>query len=132
MYASRYQTERSIYDVSRRGSTIDRNLASLVEAFYVDLLGGKEVWHTEHKRTRGSRWFVVDATLIEVRVRPNTPAPLELEVDEPEGLVQRAWDAGYTVDVSDEAELERVSLVDPTGRRLNLVRRPAQERRAVS
>jgi catechol 2,3-dioxygenase-like lactoylglutathione lyase family enzyme len=99
-------------------------LPSFGDPFYVDLLGGREVWLTDGYNARGSRWFRVGSILIEQP--PSSHAvgmPIQLEVDAPEDLLERAWDAGYSVEVEDTETTARLSVFDPTGRRIDLVPR---------
>jgi catechol 2,3-dioxygenase-like lactoylglutathione lyase family enzyme len=93
-------------------------------SFYGDVLGGRQVWSTG--RPDGSLWFLVGETLVEVSAGSDgggEPAPIVLEVDAPEELAERCWDAGFTVRVHDYmTDREAVSVVDPSGRRIDLVR----------
>lgn len=128
MHTDEHRIHRSIYDTARRRRTIRRSGAPLGDAFYVDLLGGREVWQTERKNVRGSRWFLIGETLIEVKAETaKSTAPIELEVDAPEELLTQAWDAGYVVDVREEDVGVTMCIVDPAGRRIHLVRRPRPE-----
>jgi hypothetical protein len=42
-------------------------------------------------------------------------------VDAPEELLERAWDAGYSVEVAEAETPVRLSIFDPRGRRLDLI-----------
>lgn len=92
-------------------------------AFYQDVLQGRRVWPTE-RADPGSAWFLVGGTLIEVALHRDSAAPpVVLEVDDPEEVAARCWDAGCHVRVrQDAAGQVRMSVVDPLGRRLDLVR----------
>jgi hypothetical protein len=49
-------------------------------------------------------------------------APIILEVDDPDTVAQRCWDAGFTVRVQqDETGRAPLSVIDPLGRRVDLV-----------
>lgn len=92
------------------------------DLFYVNLLGGREVFPTEAREAHGSRWFIVGDTLIEQRADPLTvDTPIQLEVHAPEELLQQAWDAGYRVEVADAEMPVRLSVFDPRGRRIDLI-----------
>ena len=124
MHTDEHRTQRSVYDTARRAAPMRRPTKSLGDAFYVDLLGGREVWPTEGRNIRGSRWFLVGETLIELSPGPPKSAgPVELEVDSPEDLLERAWDAGYLVEVREDAAGLTLLIVDPAGRRIRLVQR---------
>ena len=56
-------------------------------------------------------------------------APIILEVDDPDSVAQRCWDAGLTVRVhQDETGRAPVSVIDPFGRRVDLVPRATPTR----
>src|SRR6185295_4282494 len=58
-------------------------------------------------------------------------APIVLEVDDPDSVAQRCWDAGLTVRVhQDETGRAPVSVIDPFGRRVDLVPRATPTRTA--
>lgn len=123
MHTDEHRIQRSIFDTGRRGPPTGRPPKSL-GAFYVELLGGREVWPTEGRRLRGSRCFLIGETLLEVGPWPaNNGAPVDLAVDAPEELLGRAWDAGYTVELREDHSEMSMSIVDPVGRRIRLVRR---------
>jgi hypothetical protein len=65
---------------------------------------------------------MVGDTLIEERpARLAVGVPVQLEVDAPEELLERAWDAGYSVEVAEAETPVRLSIFDPRGRRLDLI-----------
>jgi len=56
-------------------------------------------------------------------------APIVLEVDDPDSVAQRCWDAGLTVRLhQDETGRAPVSVIDSFGRRVDLVPRAAPTR----
>jgi catechol 2,3-dioxygenase-like lactoylglutathione lyase family enzyme len=91
------------------------------QAFYCDVLGARQVWDEERPHNLS---FILEGTRIDV----NTSSPFQstqvrLSVADPQELVERCWDAGYTVLVGQEtAESAAVSVIDPFGRRIELVR----------
>jgi catechol 2,3-dioxygenase-like lactoylglutathione lyase family enzyme len=128
MHTDEHRIYRSAHDSARRPPRIARRPAPANEAFYIDLLGGREVWPTERKNRRGSRWFLVEETLIELRSAAfGGNDSVELAVDSPEDLAERAWDAGYSVEVHEDDAGVTLTLVDPTGRRIRLLQRPRVE-----
>ena len=123
MHTDEHRIQRSVYDTTRHGPPLRRPVKSLGDAFYVDLLGGRELWPTDRRGLRGTRWFLVGETLVEVRSAPPNAAPVEVVVDAPEALLERAWDAGYVVEVGGEDSGISMAIVDPAGRRIRLVQR---------
>ena len=94
-------------------------------AFYRDALRGRQAWPTRLADGRGSLWFLVGGTLLEVSPEARVAAtPIVLEVDDPCELAERCWDAGFGVMVDEEAEgCLSLSVVDPFGRRVVLLPR---------
>jgi hypothetical protein len=94
--------------------------------FYQRALQGRRVWPA--RQTAGeSLWFLVAGSLIEVRGGLGGMAPVVIDVEDPDALAQRCWDAGFTVRVNrDTAGSAPVSVFDPFGRRVDLApREPA-------
>ena len=91
------------------------------QAFYCDVLGARRVWDDE--RPRGLS-FILDGTRIDVNTTSaRRSEPVRLSVSDPQELAERCWDAGYSVLVGPEtAEGAPVSVIDPFGRRIELVR----------
>lgn len=55
---------------------------------------------------------------------PIVATPVRLVVDDPEEVAERCWDAGFTVQVIQDATgRASISLVDPFGHRIDLVPR---------
>ena len=96
--------------------------ADAARAFYHDVLGGRQTWPARRADIGGGLWFLVSGTVIEVRSAPGSDTtPLMLEVDDPDALAQRCWDAGFTVRVHQDATGRApVSVIDPFGRRIDL------------
>ena len=95
-------------------------------SFYVDALGGRQVWRTGRAEVPESLWFLVGGTLVEVGADAGAavPAAIALEVDSPDDVAERCWDAGFTVRLRhDGIRPAEVSVVDPFGRRIDLISR---------
>jgi catechol 2,3-dioxygenase-like lactoylglutathione lyase family enzyme len=113
-----------------------RDVASLTSAarsFYADVLGGRRVWPTEATADAGL-WFLVDGALIEACATAGAgQPPIVLAVRAPLELATRCWDAEFDVRVHDDASgRSALSVVDPFGREIVLVRRRAPVRAADS
>jgi catechol 2,3-dioxygenase-like lactoylglutathione lyase family enzyme len=110
---------------SRKRRVIAPSAASAARAFYRDALKGQQVWPAGRMGGRGTLWFRVAGALIEVvgaAVSPN--APVMLDVDDPNELAQRCWDAGFTVRMHQDATGRApLSVFDPFGRRIDLAPR---------
>ena len=95
----------------------------LARAFYCGALRGRQVWDAELSAESGTLSFIVSGQRVDVR--PETPAgdaPLILSVGNPHRLAERCWDAGFSVHVDqDTAGATAVSVIDPFGRRIELV-----------
>ena len=105
-----------------RGFAIGPRAAAAARAFYRDVLRGREVWPTRRADADRSLWFLVGGTLIEVgsEVR-DADAPVVLDVDDPEEVAARSWDAGYSVRVRETATGGvPISVIGPFGRRIDL------------
>ena len=102
--------------------------ASAARAFYRDAMRGAEVWPTGTTGCRRALSFMVAGTLVDVRLDgAGAPGPVELHVEDPEGLAARCWDAGYAVYVrEDGARGRHLAVVDPFGRRVDLLDRPTR------
>ncbi len=103
-------------------STIATGAADAIRAFYQEVLGGQEVWSTGGADAGGSLWFLVGSELLEARMSDgDVPMPALLTVDAPEEVAERCWDAGFVVQVRDDAfGRAMLSVVDPLGRRIDL------------
>jgi|GEM_PF-2216384 len=94
-------------------------IAVAARSFYTDVLHGQQVWPDRRPGTAPSLWFLVGTTLLEV-TDTNAP-PVILEVDKPEEIAERCWDAGFPVHIRDEAHGTSIlSVTDPFGRRIEL------------
>ena len=107
---------------ARRGSAIAPSEAKAARSFYRDVLKGRQVWPTGRAEAGGSLWFLVGRTLVEVGPDlQRAAAPIVVDVDDPDRLAARAWDAGYHVRVHEDATGRApVSVVDPFGRQIHL------------
>jgi hypothetical protein len=103
------------------GSTAALDRMRIARAFYGDVLQGQEVWDAERA---GNLSFVVEGTRIDVSPSPSLDVePVVLSVSDPHALAERCWDAGFSVRVArDPSEFPTVSVIDPFGRRIELVR----------
>lgn len=101
----------------------DHGVADKVEAtrqFYCDVLGGREI-----ASPTDGLWFLVRGVLVETgNQRPDSLRPITLRVKDPEALVARCWNAGYTVlvDREDDSSPTTFGLLDPFGVRIDLDR----------
>ena len=104
---------------STRRSASAPNHTRLARAFYCDVLHGRQVWDSERI---GSLSFIVAGTRIDVSPgAAGDSEPVVLSVDNPDGLAERCWDAGYSVRVDHDATGVTMSVIDPFGRRIELV-----------
>jgi hypothetical protein len=103
------------------------NETSIARAFYCDVLRGREVCEELPEGEAGLS-FIVEGTRIDIdRNAANDGAPIVLSVLDPAAVAARCWDAGHTVrvDLDDQSTAERevaVSVIDPFGRQIDLVR----------
>ena len=103
------------------------NETFIARAFYCDVLHGRQVWE-ELREGEAGLSFIVEGTRIDVgRNAADDGAPIVLSVLDPEAVAARCWDAGHTVlvELGDQCSAEReamVSVVDPFGRQIDLVR----------
>lgn len=106
---------------SGRRLTFALDQTRIAQAFYCDVLRGRQVWDSERA---GTLSFIVHGTRIDVVTNARADGePVVLSVGDPEALAERCWDAGYSVRVGHETEAApTVSVIDPFGRRIELVR----------
>jgi catechol 2,3-dioxygenase-like lactoylglutathione lyase family enzyme len=114
----------------RTTSTAGDRDAAAVRSFYEDALQGRQVWPTRRTPADAGLWFLVEGTLIEVRAaRDADRPPIALEVDAPDELAARCWDAGFDVLVREDAIGAVVlSVIDPFGREIVLACRESAMR----
>jgi catechol 2,3-dioxygenase-like lactoylglutathione lyase family enzyme len=105
----------------RRETAIAIDTTRIARAFYCDVLRGRQVWDSE---ASGNLSFMIEGARIDVTTTVAADAgPVVLSVGNPEHLAERCWDAGYSVRVDhDETGDAAMSVIDPFGRRLELVR----------
>ena len=107
----------------RRGSPTTLDRTRVARAFYCDVLQGRQVWEAERA---GGLSFIVEGTRIDVGASPASDRePVVLPVLDPSAVAERCWDAGYSVRVpegEDSTAGAAVSVIDPFGRRIDLVR----------
>jgi len=96
-------------------------------AFYGDALLGRQLRRPARCGTTTGLWFLISGNTVEVRTgNGGAAAPVVIDVDDPDLLAQRCWDAGFTVRVGeDETGRAPVSVIDPFGRRLDLMPKAA-------
>jgi hypothetical protein len=102
----------------------------VARAFYDEVLRGQQVWPTGCSDDGRSLWFLVGGTLVEVDPKIRGAATsIALEVDDPGELAERCWDAGFRVRVrEDTVGGVQLSVIDPFGRQIDLVRRDSEQR----
>jgi hypothetical protein len=99
----------------------------IARAFYCDVLHGRQVWEELPEGGAGLS-FIVEGTRIDIgRNAADDGAPIVLAVLDPAAVAERCWDAGHTVRVApdDQSTADReavVSVIDPFGRQIDLVR----------
>ena len=104
---------------STRRSASAPNHTRLARAFYCDALNGRQVWDSERA---GGLAFIVEGVRIDVSTSAaGDREPVVLSVDNPDALAERCWDAGYSVRVDHDATGVTMSVIDPFGRRIELV-----------
>lgn len=92
----------------------------IARAFYCDVMQGRQVWDSERA---GGLSFIVEGTRIDVSTSAaGDREPVVLSVDNPDVLAERCWDAGYSVRVEHDATRTTLSVIDPFGRQIDLVR----------
>jgi catechol 2,3-dioxygenase-like lactoylglutathione lyase family enzyme len=90
--------------------------------FYEELLGGREVWPSARRVGGNVLSFLVGDTLVEAGpMHDENGAMLELEVDDPNDVAARCWDAGFTVRLISRRGEAGISVIDPFGRQIALV-----------
>ena len=95
------------------------NYTGVARAFYCDVLRGRQVWDSERA---GGLAFIVEGVRIDVSASAaGDSEPVVLSVDNPDALAERCWDAGYSVRVHHDATGVTMSVIDPFGRRIELV-----------
>lgn len=104
--------------------------ARAARAFYRQALRGRPLRPTGRNSTAETLAFAVGDTIIEVDPTLGAAAaPLRLEVDDPHTIAERCWNAGFTVRLGqDETGHAPLSVIDPFGRRVDLVPQTAPGR----
>jgi catechol 2,3-dioxygenase-like lactoylglutathione lyase family enzyme len=105
----------------RRTRSIGLDRTRVARAFYCDVLHGRQVWDSERA---GSLSFIVEGARIDVSTSAASDGePVVLSVANPDALAERCWDAGYSLRVDQNATgATTMSVIDPFGRRIELVR----------
>jgi hypothetical protein len=100
-------------------------------AFYGDALRGRQLRLPARRGMTTGLWFLVGGNIVEVRTaNGGAAASIVIDVDDPDLLAQRCWDAGFTVRVGeDETGRAPVSVIDPFGRRVDLMPKAALSER---
>jgi hypothetical protein len=109
---------------------VRERLSAAALSFYRDVLGGRQVWPDEARHATAKLWFLVGSTLVDVDIDGTDSEPIELIVEQPNELADRCWDAGYTVQVRGDDEGDSLSVIDPLGRRIDLVPRQESQQQA--
>ncbi|HKW46823.1 MAG TPA: hypothetical protein VJN70_05240 [Gemmatimonadaceae bacterium] len=123
MHRNRLSSGRSLSLHGPLQSAVERWQEIAARSFHRDILDGRQVWPTVHDAVRGSLWFLVGGTLIEVRAEPSDAGTLEVPVESPAQIAERCWDAGYTVRVPTDGTTGEVVVIDPFGQQIALVPR---------
>ena len=111
-------------EVDERRPTEAEGPEAAARFFYETLLGGRQVWPSDHRATIGLLWFLFGATLVEAGPGIcDLHDVLEVEVDSPNDSAARCWDAGYTVRLLRNGGAGTLSAIDPFGRVVALVPR---------
>ena len=107
--------------LGRPRTPADRRL-SAAQAFYRDILGGRQLSPTERATPGESLWFFVAGRLVEVSPTQDRAAEtVELAVESPERIAERCWDSGYTVCVPADDGTGSMIVIDPFGRPITLL-----------
>ena len=116
----------SPHSTCRRANPVAPSDVEAARAFYGDALRGRQLRLPARRGTTTGLWFLVGGNIVEVRPRNGGAAPIAIDVDDPELLAQQCWDAGFTVRVGEDGTGRApVSVIDPFGRRLDLMPKAA-------
>jgi catechol 2,3-dioxygenase-like lactoylglutathione lyase family enzyme len=122
MYRERLMTANKLEAARGRPPAAADNRRSAAQAFYRDVLGGRQLTRTERDSRAGSLWFFVAGRLVEVcPAQASTAEALELSVESPAEIAERCWDSGHTVRVPADASSGAMIVVDPFGRPITLL-----------
>jgi len=116
---------------ARRAQSAAPSDVGAARAFYGKALRGRQLRLPARRGTTTGLWFLVAGNIVEVRTaNGGASAPIVIDVDDPDLLAQRCWDAGFTVRVgADETGRAPVSVIDPFGRRVDLMSKAALSER---
>ena len=112
---------RMLHDRFASDPTATPSRTLIARGFYCDVLQGQEVWDADR---HGKLSFIVEGTHVDVTRSASADAePIVLSVSDPPALAERCWDAGFSVRVGQDASGNpALSVIDPFGRRIELVR----------
>ena len=117
MCCTRAPAAKQAAEVSRYRLPDARMYEAAARSFYEELLGGRQVWPTDHGERRDVLCFLIEQQLIVVcPARRTLHEPLQLLVAAPNAIAERCWDAGFTVRVDGDREDGVLHVVDPFGR----------------
>lgn len=121
----------SARSIARRAQSAAPSDVEAARAFYGDVLRGRQLRLPARRGKTTGLWFLVAGNIVEVRTaNGGATAPIVIDVDDPDLLAQRCWDAGFTVRVGeDETGRAPVSVIDPFGRRVDLMPKTALSER---
>jgi catechol 2,3-dioxygenase-like lactoylglutathione lyase family enzyme len=128
MCCTRAPAAKQAAEVSRYRLPDARMYEAAARSFYEELLGGRQVWPTDHGERRDVLCFLIEQQLIVVcPARRALHEPLQLLVAAPNAIAERCWDAGFTVRVDGDREDGVLHVVDPFGRSIALILRREAE-----
>ena len=121
----------SARSIARRARPAAPRDVEAARAFYGDALRGRQLRLPVRRGMTTGLWFLVGGNIVEVRTaNGGAAAPIVIDVDDPDLVAQRCWDAGFTVRVGeDETGRAPVSVIDPFGRRVDLMPKAALSER---
>jgi len=102
--------------------------------FYCTVLGGRQVWPIGVARDNGRLWFEVGNVVIETGPQlRDARVRVAFAAEFVEDVAIRSWDAGFSVLVRERRRGPPVlTLIDPFGRRIDLVRSDQDTRHTMA
>ena len=126
MYLNDLRIPKRTPAIGSRGTPEWRERAEIARRFYCDVLGGRQLWQAERRAAPDVLLFRVGDTVLEVSTsRHQVVESVEIPVESPLDVAAQCWDAGSTVRLHAVGGDDTVSVTDPFGRTITLVRREA-------